>query len=299
MGLQGGGRTLTCTLGVGGSPWQDDLWERRRSQDDVRRWPPTSRVPLWPPHLRILLVLHGGPGGGERRGAVRAWERSGWGSCKHRPRANSRPSLPSPSSPLAPGLLPGPLRLGLTWGAGQRVLCWRLMWGWSQQWGPLDGSYGIVWRVQVLGEGSGGPAQLLAGRLITWSHPSCTLEALSPPASLRPHLEFQGWPDGQAPRRANQRGTRCEVWLGPPGCPTPPGPALTFPPGPPGLTAAGSWRGRTVRMKPSLRPHPLRQLPSLTHPLSSSLPSRVHSSSHCGETEAGRWGERQKGNVRG
>lgn len=27
VGLQGLGQTLTCTLGVGGSPWQDDLWE--------------------------------------------------------------------------------------------------------------------------------------------------------------------------------------------------------------------------------------------------------------------------------
>lgn len=66
--------------------------------------------------------------------------------------------------PPAPGLLPGPPSLGLTWGAGQRVLSWRLMWGWPQG-GPLNGSYGIVWRVQLLGGGLGGPAQLSAGHL--------------------------------------------------------------------------------------------------------------------------------------
>lgn len=135
---------------------------------------------LWPPHLRILPVLQGGPGGGERRGAVRAGERSGWGSCKHRRRVNSRPSLPP-----APDLLPGPPSLGLTWGAGQRVLSWRLMWGWPQR-GPLDGSYGIVWRVQLLGGGSGGPSQLSAGHLVNWSHPSCTLDSTVPPPPQLP-----------------------------------------------------------------------------------------------------------------
>lgn len=182
----GGGRTLTCTLGVGGSPWQDDLWEGRRSQDHVPGASPLP-VPLWPPHLRILPVFHGGPGGGERRGAVGARERAGWGSCKHRPRANSRPAFPP--TPSARTCFPVP-ELGLTWGAGQRGLSWGLMWARPQR-GPLDGSHGIVWGVQLLG---GGASQLSAGPLVN-AAPSTALcpprSSSPPPAPAVPRLA--GW----------------------------------------------------------------------------------------------------------
>ena len=45
-------------------------------------------------------MLHGGPGSGEQWGAVRAWERWGWGSCRHRRAVNSSSS---PALSLSPG----------------------------------------------------------------------------------------------------------------------------------------------------------------------------------------------------
>lgn len=83
-----------------------------------------------------------------------------------------------------------------------------------------------------------------------------------------------------------------------PRCPTPPwARPLTFPPGPPGLTAAGSWAGRRwgQRSAFSAVPSPSHAASlSLTYLLSSSFPRSVHSSSHCEETATERRGERQR-----
>lgn len=67
-----------------------------------------------PPHLRIQPVLHGGPGGGEHWGAVRASERWGRGSCGHRPAVNSSPGPPTWACRLVPQAwdLPGGLDRG-------------------------------------------------------------------------------------------------------------------------------------------------------------------------------------------
>lgn len=102
VGRRSHAQTLTCTLGVGGSPRQDDLWEGRKESGPHPQPPISPTPPTAPPHFMILPVLHGGPGSGEQRGAVRAWERCRCGSCRHRPAVNSGPGpppcLPGPAS---------------------------------------------------------------------------------------------------------------------------------------------------------------------------------------------------------
>lgn len=199
VGRRSHAQTLTCTLGVGGSPRQDDLWEGRKESGPHPQPPISPTPPTAPPHLMIFPVLHGGPGSGEQRGAVRAWESCRCGSCRHRPAVNSGPGPP----PASRGLPPRPRSLGLTWEAGLKVLSRRLSEGWLQERGPLDGSYGIIWGVQLLAGGSADPAQLLAGDPVTYPHPNCTryrtVPHPHPPLPSSPYLEFQGWPDGQAP----------------------------------------------------------------------------------------------------
>lgn len=151
-GLSNESRHLRAPSGSGGAHGRMTSGREGRSQGQT----PAACLPApctAPPHLGVFPVLHGGPGGGEQRGAVRAWKRWGWGSCRHTPAETSSPRLP----PLQ-GLPPGPPSLGLTWEAGWKVLSWRLRGGGPQEGSPLDGSYGVVWGVQLLAGGSGGPA---------------------------------------------------------------------------------------------------------------------------------------------
>lgn len=192
-------KRLRAPWGSGGAHGRMTSGREERSQGHTPSLPSPRPPPTAPPYLMIFPVLHGSPGSGEQRGAVRAWERCRCGSCRHRPAVNSGPGPP----PASRGLPPRPWSLGLTWEAGLKVLSRRLSGGWLQERGPLDGSYGIIWGVQLLAGGSADPAQLLAGDPVTYPHPNCTRYRTAPhphpPLPSSPYLEFQGWPDGQAP----------------------------------------------------------------------------------------------------
>lgn len=105
VGEAGGGRAgraaghLRAPWGLGGA--RGTMISGREGPSQGRGGTPASHLPGpsgAPSHLRILPVLHGGPGGGEPRGAVRTWGRRRWGSCRHRPAVNSS------SSPTRVGL---------------------------------------------------------------------------------------------------------------------------------------------------------------------------------------------------
>lgn len=159
-------------------------------------------------------MLHGGPGSGEQRGAVRAWERCRCGSCRHRPAVNSGPGPPPASRGLPPR--PRPRSLRLTWEAGLKVLSRRLSGGWLQERGPLDGSYGVIWGLQLLAGGSADPAQLLAGDPVTYLHPNCQPAIALPPIPIprSPPLRTLSSRAGRMVRLlsgTNQREMRCEM----------------------------------------------------------------------------------------
>lgn len=145
-GLRGLRPTLTCTLGVGGRPWQDDLWEG--GKESGPRWRRAYLPsPGEAPHLRLLPLLHGGPGSGQQWGAAGASRSWGQGSCSSTGHSDFQPP-PSPWAASDPGL-GSP---GLTWGAGQRGLSCGLS-RQPQEWGPLDGSHGVIRGVQLLARG--------------------------------------------------------------------------------------------------------------------------------------------------
>lgn len=218
-GLSNESRHLRAPSGSGGAHGRMTSGREGRSQGQT----PAACLPApctAPPHLGVFPVLHGGPGGGEQRGAVRAWKRWGWGSCRHTPAETSSPRPPLsrgcllvPQAWDSPGRLDGRSSAGGSGGEdpkkGALLMVPMVSSGESSSWQEGQGAQGAVGRSPV-----------------TSSH--CTLQGTGPIPSRSPpsthYLEFQGRPDGQAPAGTNQM--RCEMGLGPEPGRTPPPPPV-------------------------------------------------------------------------
>lgn len=148
-----------------------------------------------------------------------------------------------------------------------------------------------------------GPSLAVSRPPCNWDPAQCTLGTLSPiPGPSFPPLLTWSSTAGRMVRLLTEDksgGSEVRGVTEPrPSSPTPPlGPATH-------LSSRASWTdcsrllgreglGSEVSLSGGPTPSPTASL-SFTHPLSSSFPSSVHSSSHCGETESERWGEKQR-----